>query len=176
MFDFNAVALFIMSLLLFLCGDIQFGSAKRGGRHLYPMIPALAQIDSVIGYGLKEPEFIDLETALRVNIYRNKEETAESCSTAQKSGSIAEKSEDENSTIEHKIRESLLSKGLTEKYIDNILIVYSSVNNQVFKQSDIMSILKCSKTKAGYLISSMKKTEIIVSVQAGVYGGYRFAI
>ena len=140
-------------------------------------------IEEVIGYGLREPEFIDLETALRVNIYRSNAESAESgstalksSSTAQNSGSIAEKTEDENSKIEHNIRESLLSKGLTEKYIDNILIVYSSVNNQVFKQSDIMRILKCSKTKAGYLISNMKKAEIIVSVQAGVYGGYRFAI
>ena len=133
-------------------------------------------IEEVIGYGLREPEFIDLETALRVNIYRNKEETTKSGSTAQNSGSIAEKSEDDNSTIEHKIRESLLSKGLTGKYVENILVVYSNVNNQVFKQSDIMRILKCSKTKAGYLISSMKKAELIVSVQAGVYGGYKFAI
>ena len=69
-----------------------------------------------------------------------------------------------------------MSKGLTGKYVENILVVYSNVNNQVFKQSDIMRVLKCSKTKAGYLISSMKKAELIVSLQAGVYGEYKFAI
>lgn len=62
----------------------------------------------------------------------------------------------------------------TKTFIRNIEKVFSCIGTEVFKQSDVMECLACSKTKAANVINAMKQAGIITKVTGLGPGRYRF--
>lgn len=68
-----------------------------------------------------------------------------------------------NTFLEYKVR--MEEKGITERFIHNIEIVYKEYGVEtVFGQSNIMELLDCSKSKATNIIKAMKQAGVIGKV------------
>lgn len=67
-----------------------------------------------------------------------------------------------------------MAEDITKIYISNIESVYQYVGSDVFRQSDVMECLDCSKSKAGNVISAMKQAGIIEKVSGMGLGRYQF--
>ena len=71
-------------------------------------------------------------------------------------------------------RTMMREAGVTETFILNIEVVYRHAGQNVFKQSDVMEYLECSKTKAANVMNAMKQAGIIEKVTGMGPGRYRF--
>ena len=63
---------------------------------------------------------------------------------------------------------------VSDKFISNIQVVFSSFENCTFSQKDIQELLNCSKSKATNIMNAMKKAQIITKVEHQGYGKYKF--
>jgi len=73
-----------------------------------------------------------------------------------------------------KYKTLLVDTGITKIYISNIERIYKYVGQTVFRQSDVMEYLGCSKSKAGNIINAMKQAGIIRKVTGMGLGRYQF--
>ncbi len=143
-------------------------------------------------YGLKEPVIEEFGDGFRVIFYRKVinadqkviSEPEKVISTDQNVVSKPEKvisastkvvSEPEKVISDLEVYRTMMRKaGVTETFILNIEVVYRHAGQNVFKQSDVMEYLECSKTKATNVMNAMKKAGIIEKVTGMGFGRYRF--
>lgn len=136
-------------------------------------------------YGLKEPSIEEFGNGFRVIFYRKvcNEGTkagsprAADENTEQKVGSKALDigSDGQKVSSGFKMYEGMLrTAGVTKIFIANIEKVYQNTGLGVFRQSDVMRFLDCSKSKAGNVINAMKQAKIITKVEGMGMGRYRF--
>ncbi len=136
-------------------------------------------------YGLREPVIEESGNGFRVVFYRKVVDTDQNiinkdtmitsidqkiCNEDQNVSSESQKTGSEFTKYEGMLKAS----GITNIFIMNIKVVYHFNGQNVFKQSDVMKCLNCSKSKAGNVINAMKRAEIIRKVKGMGPGRYRF--
>ena len=109
-------------------------------------------------YNLPNPEFEEFGEGFKVTLYR-------------KVSSEAEKVSSEIFVIYY---DQLSYANVSDKFISNIQVVFSSFENCTFSQKDIQELLNCSKSKATNIMNAMKKAQIITKVEHQGYGKYKF--
>lgn len=140
---------------------------------------------SCMEYGLPEPVIEESGDGFRVIFYRKMLRTdqkissneALTISTDHKMGSKTEivGSTDQNADNAFaKYKTLLVDTGITKIYISNIERIYKYVGQTVFRQSDVMEYLGCSKSKAGNIINAMKQAGVIRKVTGMGLGRYQF--
>ncbi len=72
-------------------------------------------------------------------------------------------------------RELLSRVGITDKFIENIQVVYeNNIDNKPFGQGNVQEWLDCSKSKATNVMNAMKKAGVICKVTGRGPGKYKF--
>lgn len=159
-------------------------------------------IQSCREYGLKEPLFEELGDSFRVTIYR-KGQNAESIDRNVTDSLILDGSIDQDMADDvildgrtdqnmvndvildgsidqnadngfSEYRRMLEKAGISRIFIFNIEIVFCHAGKKVFRQSDVMEILHCSKTKAANVIRTMRQADIVRKATGQGPGRYQF--
>lgn len=136
-------------------------------------------------YGLKEPVIEESGNGFRVVFYRKMVNADQNIINEDTMViSIDQKMCNENQNVSNESQKAgneftkyegmLKAAGITNIFIMNIKVVYHLNGQNVFKQSDVMKYLNCSKSKAGNVINAMKRAEIISKVKGMGPGRYRF--
>ena len=116
-------------------------------------------------YNLPNPEFEEFGEGFKVTLYR-------------KVSSEAEKVSSEVGKVSSEIfviyYDQLSYANVSDKFISNIQVVFSSFENCTFSQKNIQELLNCSKSKATNIMNAMKKAQIITKVEHQGYGKYKF--
>ena len=102
-------------------------------------------------YNLPNPEFEEFGEGFKVTLYRKV-----------------------SSEIFVIYYDQLSYANVSDKFISNIQVVFSSFENCTFSQKDIQELLNCSKSKATNIMNAMKKAQIITKVEHQGYGKYKF--
>lgn len=129
-------------------------------------------------YRLPEPLIKEDGYGFRVIFYRKVVSTDQkvgsnevvTTNTAQK---VVSNPESTGSTFE-RYEHQLIEAGITKIFMANIEAVFKQTGNSVFKQSDVMACLSCSRTKAGNVMNAMKRAGIIRKVAGMGIGRYQF--
>lgn len=116
-------------------------------------------------YNLPNPEFEEFGEGFKVTLYRKVS------SEVEKVSSEVEKVSSEIFVIYY---DQLSYANVSDKFISNIQVVFSSFENCTFSQKDIQELLNCSKSKATNIMNAMKKAQIITKVEHQGYGKYKF--
>lgn len=130
-------------------------------------------------YGLPEPLFEEFGDGIKVIMYRKVTSLEQKVTSSEQKVTSSEQkvtSSEQKVTSSFEVYRDILEKAkATKKYISNIEAVYSKFGNkEAFRQSDIMEMFGCSKTKAFNIVSTMKKVEIIEKVNGLGLGRYKF--